>query len=102
MGGLPAGHVTSVYGHRVIRKAWTNYQSLWMKTYKRTLQEIPREKKEYTHRLFQCLISAIRPLRAEELGKYSHINFDTNATPNLVEGGVPNTQKRKSLVHVRH
>jgi len=66
-------------------------------TYERTLQEIPREKKEHTHRLFQCLTSAIRPLRVEELGTILTINFDTNPTLNLVEGPRPEHPEEEIL-----
>ena len=36
-------------------------------TYERMLLEIDEEKRTYAHRLFQCLVTSIRPLRVEEL-----------------------------------
>jgi ankyrin repeat protein len=53
------------------------------------LQEIPKEQWEYTHRLFQCLIAAIQPLRVEDLAEISAVEFDLDEAPNLVEGWRP-------------
>ena len=54
-------------------------------TYKRTLERIPQESSEFTHRLFQCLIAAIRPLRVEEVAEILAIQFDEDVTPILKE-----------------
>ena len=54
-------------------------------TYERTLQEIPKEKKQHAHRLFQCLVAAIRPLRAEELAEIFAVDFDQDGAANFVE-----------------
>ena len=72
-----------------ICKALTELPITLDETYERALQGIPREKREHTHRLFQCLVAAIRPLRVEELAEIFTIEFDTNAAPNLVEGWRP-------------
>jgi ankyrin repeat protein len=72
-----------------IRKALDELPITLYETYERILEEITREKKEHTHRLFQCLISSVRPLRVEELGEILTFNFDTNTTPNLVGGWRP-------------
>jgi ankyrin repeat protein len=59
-------------------------------TYERALQGIPKEKMQHAHRLFQCLVAAIRPLRVEELAEILAIEFnDWNTVPNLVEGWRP-------------
>ena len=54
-------------------------------TYERTLQEIPKEKRQQAHRLFQCLVAAIRPLRAEELAEIFAVDFDQDEAANFVE-----------------
>jgi ankyrin repeat protein len=58
-------------------------------TYTRALGCIPEEKWRHAHRLFQCLIAAIRPLRVEELGEIFAIEFDSNGGPKLVEDWRP-------------
>jgi hypothetical protein len=65
-----------------IRKALDELPITLDATYERTLEGIPREKKEHAHRLFQCLVAAIRPLRVEELAEIFTIEFNR---PNLVE-----------------
>jgi ankyrin repeat protein len=47
-------------------------------TYAHALQEIPKEKWEHAHRLFQCLVAAVRPLQVEELGEVFAIQFGTD------------------------
>jgi Ankyrin repeats (3 copies) len=44
-------------------------------TYGRTLLGIEKEKREYAHRLFQCLAVSVRPLRVEELAEVLAIQF---------------------------
>jgi Ankyrin repeats (3 copies) len=58
-------------------------------TYTRALEYIPKEKWRHAHRLFQCLIAAIRPLRVEELAEIFAIQFHSKAGPNLVEDWRP-------------
>ena len=58
-------------------------------TYERVLEEIPREKRQHAHRLFQCLVTAIRPLRVEELAEILAIEFEGDAGANLMEGWRP-------------
>ncbi|KAH9046075.1 ankyrin repeat-containing domain protein [Lactarius hengduanensis] len=55
-------------------------------TYERTLSDIPEEKWEHAHRLFQCLIASNRPLRVEELAEVLAIEFGTAGTANLETG----------------
>jgi hypothetical protein len=72
-----------------IRKALNELPTTLDETYQRTLQGIPKEKRQHAHRLFQCLVVAIRPLRVEELAELFAIEFDRDAGPNLKEGWRP-------------
>jgi preprotein translocase subunit Sss1 len=45
-------------------------------TYERVLKEISKPNRDYTRRLLQCLVVAIRPLRVEELADILAIDFD--------------------------
>ena len=72
-----------------IRKALNELPITLDETYEKTLQCIPKEQRLHAHRLFQCLIAAIRPLRIEELTEIFAIQFDTKLGPNLVEGWRP-------------
>jgi hypothetical protein len=54
-------------------------------TYERILQNIPKQKWQHAHRLFQCMVVARRPLRVEELAEMFAIGFGPNSAPNLVE-----------------
>ena len=58
-------------------------------TYERALQGIHKEKRQHAHRLFQCLVAAVRPLRIEELAEIFAIEFDSCAAPNLMEAWRP-------------
>jgi ankyrin repeat protein len=72
-----------------IRKALNELPTTLDETYERALEWIPKEKRQHAHRLFQCLVVAIRPLRVEELAEIFAIEFDTDAGPNLKEGWRP-------------
>ena len=54
-------------------------------TYERILQGIPKEKFQHAHRLFQCIVAAIRPLRVEELAEIFAIEFGPNELTNIME-----------------
>ena len=54
-------------------------------TYERILQNIPKQKWQHAHRLFQCMVVARRPLRVEELAELFAIGFGPSSAPNLVE-----------------
>ena len=58
-------------------------------TYERILQGIPKQKWRHAHRLFQCLVAAVRPLRIEELAEIFTIDFGSKAVLRLVEGWRP-------------
>jgi hypothetical protein len=73
----------------IIRKALNELPITLDDTYVRTLQCIPEEELQHAHRLFQCLIAAIRPLRVEELAELFAIEFDSRMGPRLVEGWRP-------------
>jgi hypothetical protein len=72
-----------------IRKALNELPTTLDETYERALEGIPKEKRRYAHRLFQCLVVAIRPLRVEELAELFAIEFDRDVGPNLREGWRP-------------
>ena len=72
-----------------IRKALDELPITLDETYEKTLECIPREQRRHAHRLFQCLIAAIRPLRVDELTEIFAIQFDTKLGPNLMEGWRP-------------
>ena len=55
-------------------------------TYEQTLQRIPKEKQRHAHRLLQCLVAAIRPLRVEELGQIFAMGSETDIAPSVKEG----------------
>ena len=58
-------------------------------TYERTLLEIDAEKRNYAHRLFQCLIISIRPLHVKELSELFAVLPDTESTPGFNIGWRP-------------
>ena len=69
-----------------IRKALDELPTTLDGTYERVLEEIPKEKRQHAHRLFQCLVAAIRPLHVEELAEIFAISFEGDAGANLMEG----------------
>ncbi|KAF8482388.1 hypothetical protein DFH94DRAFT_690590 [Russula ochroleuca] len=80
-----------------IRKALNELPTTLDETYERALQEIPKEKRQHAHRLFQCLVVAIRPLRVEELAELFAIEFGAEAGPNLKEGWRPENAEDEVL-----
>src|SRR5229473_1483256 len=72
-----------------IRKALNELPITLDETYEQTLQCIPKQKRQHAHRLFQCMVAAIRPLRVEELAEIFAIEFGPNVVPNLVEDWRP-------------
>jgi ankyrin repeat protein len=66
-------------------------------TYERALQGIPKERRQHAHRLFQCLIAAIRPLRVEELAEIFAIDFDPDTAPSVMEGFRPENPEEAVL-----
>jgi hypothetical protein len=52
-------------------------------TYERILTEIRAPHRDNAHRLLQCLVAAIRPLRVEELAEVLAIDFDVEGVPIL-------------------
>jgi hypothetical protein len=72
-----------------IRKALNELPTTLDETYERALDGIPKEKRQHAHRLFQCLVVAIRPLRVEELAEVFAIEFEADTGPSLKEGWRP-------------
>ena len=50
-------------------------------TYERILLGIDKEKREYAHRLLQCVAVAMRPLAAQELAEVLAMRFDSGEIP---------------------
>ena len=80
-----------------IRKALNELPTTLDDTYERALQGIPKEKRQHAHRLFHCLVGAIRPLRAEELAEIFAIDFDSDAKCNLMEDWRPGNAEEAVL-----
>ena len=57
-------------------------------TYERILREIRKPNQGHAHRLLQCLVAAVRPLRVEELAEILAFDFNTEGlgTPKLNPG----------------
>jgi ankyrin repeat protein len=80
-----------------IRRILNELPATLDETYERTLQEIPKDKKEHAYRLFQCLVAAIRPLHVEELAELFAIEIDQAATPNVMKGWRPENPEEAIL-----
>jgi hypothetical protein len=52
-------------------------------TYLRVLSQIPQANQAHAHRMLQCLVVAVRPLRVRELAELLAFEFDA------VQGGIP-------------
>jgi hypothetical protein len=52
-------------------------------TYERILKEIRKPNQEHAHRMLQCLVAAVRPLRVEELAEVLAFDFDADGIPKL-------------------
>src|SRR5712672_3093205 len=50
-------------------------------TYERTLLDIDKKRWAYAHRLFQCLVVAVRPLRVGELAEFLAFEFEDEENP---------------------
>jgi hypothetical protein len=65
----------------VIRRTLDELPETLDETYERTLLGIEKEKREFAHRLFQCLTVAIRPPHIDELAEVLAIRFDSGQLP---------------------
>ena len=83
-----------------IRKALNELPITLDDTYERVLQEIPKEKWQHAHRLFQCLVAAIRPLRVNELVEIFAIRFVQTDLPVSWRAGALKMLKRLCFLHV--
>src|SRR6266404_4802718 len=72
---------------RNIRRTLNELPQTLDETYERVLKEIGMANRDLAHRLLQCLVVAIRPLRVEELAEILALDFDgaEGATPELNE-----------------
>jgi len=80
-----------------IRQALNELPTTLDDTYERALEGIPKEKRQHAHHLFQCLVGAIRPLRAEELAEIFAIDFDRDAMSNFMDGWRPENAEEAVL-----
>jgi hypothetical protein len=55
-------------------------------TYERILREIRKPNQGHAHRMLQCLVVAVRPLRVEELAEVLAFDFNVGGTPKLNPG----------------
>ena len=55
-------------------------------TYERILREIRKPNQGHAHRLMQCLVAAVRPLRVKELAEVLAFDFNVEGTPKLNVG----------------
>ena len=55
-------------------------------TYEHTLRRIDKVKRQFAHRLFQCLTVSVRPLRVEELAEILAVRFDAGTPPQFNTG----------------
>ena len=51
-------------------------------TYERILREIRKPYRGHAHRLMQCLVVAVRPLRVEELAEIPAFDFNAEGSRN--------------------
>ncbi|KAH9014845.1 hypothetical protein EDB85DRAFT_1876213 [Lactarius pseudohatsudake] len=66
-----------------IRQALDQLPESLDETYLRVLSQIPRTNQAHAHRMLQCLVVAVRPLRVEELAELLAFDFDA------AQGGIP-------------
>ena len=55
-------------------------------TYERILREIRKPNQGHAHRLLQCLVAAVRPLRVKELAEVLAFDFNAEGIPELNPG----------------
>ena len=55
-------------------------------TYERILREITKPNQGHAHRLMQCLVAAVRPLRVKELAEVLAFDFNVEGIPKLNPG----------------
>ena len=77
------------YSLQSIRRALDELPETLNATYEHTLQSIDKEKQAYVHRIFQCIIASIRPLRVEELMEVLAIQLDAETIPRYYEDWRP-------------
>ncbi|KAI0289232.1 ankyrin repeat-containing domain protein [Russula brevipes] len=78
------------------RKTLDELPPLWTRRMNGRYKGSPK-KKAYAHRLFQCLIAAIRPLRVEELAEVFTIEFNADTMLNLKENWRPENPEEAVL-----
>ena len=69
-----------------IRRAMDELPATLDGTYDRTLEDIDDRNWEFALRLFQCIVVASRPLKAEELAEFLAFDFKEGQTPKFHKG----------------
>src|SRR5712672_3547705 len=69
-----------------LREALRELPETLDETYERILSSIDKEKREYAHRLFNCIAVSVRPLRVEELAEVLAMRFNTGMVPDYAAG----------------
>ena len=80
-----------------IRKTLNELPTTLDETYERTLEGIHKEKRQHAHRLFQCLVAAVRPLYVVELAEIFAIESDPGVASNFMEGWRPENPEEAIL-----
>ena len=80
-----------------IRKTLDELPTTLDETYERTLEGIHKEKRQHAHRLFQCLVAAVRPLHVIELVEIFAIEFDPGVASNFMEDWRPENPEEAIL-----
>src|SRR6266404_1653143 len=84
---------------RSLRRTLNELPQSLDETYERVLKEIGTANRDLAHRLLQCLVVAVRPLRVNELAEILALDFDgaDGATPELKEDWRLEDQQRAVL-----
>ena len=69
--------------HPSVRRILEELPESLDETYERILREIRKPNQGHAHRLLQCLVAAVRPLRVEELAEVLAFDFNAEGIPKL-------------------
>ena len=67
-------------------------------TYERILQQIPKQYREYTHQLLQCLVVAAYPFSVEELAEVLAIDFSATGMVRIMYGSLRPEDKERAVL----
>jgi hypothetical protein len=72
--------------HPSVRRILEDLPESLDETYERILREIRKPNQGHAHRMLQCLIAAVRPLRVKELAEVLAVDFVAEGVPKLNVG----------------